>query len=209
MPRQKVIRQRPYDMLCLILLFLDLDRLNPPRISARHRQVSVSDATVIDERPSLDPVFCAVAVAPYRTPGTPEMGKLVADLVDKHNTILMANHGVVAWSHLNVEEAYWRMEIIEAYCRTVVVASQLGKPLHGFSPSQLKDLLNIKENLGFVDPRFGLKECELCDNNDWRPGVQCAVPAQGNGQSDTAMPDADAEKMVQVVTDLIMERISQ
>ena len=34
-------------------------------------------------------VFASVAIAPYRTPGTPEMGQLVADLVDKHNTILM------------------------------------------------------------------------------------------------------------------------
>jgi len=54
-------------------------------------------------------VFCAVAVAPYRTPGTPEMGKLVADLVEEHNTILMANHGVVYWSHVNVEDAYFKM----------------------------------------------------------------------------------------------------
>ena len=46
------------------------------------------------------------------------MGKLVADLVDKHNTILMANHGVVTWSHNNVEDAYFKMEILEAYCRT-------------------------------------------------------------------------------------------
>src|SRR5882672_3140389 len=29
-------------------------------------------------------VFASVAVAPYRTPGTPEMGQLVADLVDQH-----------------------------------------------------------------------------------------------------------------------------
>ena len=56
-------------------------------------------------------VFASVAIAPYRTPGTPEMGKLVADLVDKHNTILMANHGVVSWSHNNVEDAYFKMEI--------------------------------------------------------------------------------------------------
>ena len=67
-------------------------------------------------------VFSSVAIAPYRTPGTPEMGKLVADLVDKHNTILMANHGVVSWSHNNVEDAYFKMEILEAYCRTMLVA---------------------------------------------------------------------------------------
>src|SRR5580765_436089 len=69
-------------------------------------------------------VFSSVAIAPYRTPGTPEMGQLVAELVDKHNTILMANHGVVAWSHNNVEDAYFKMEILEAYCRTVLVAHQ-------------------------------------------------------------------------------------
>src|SRR3989454_949322 len=74
-----------------------------------------------------------VPIAPYRTPGTPEMGALVADLVDKHNTVLMANHGVVAWSHVDVEDAYFKMEIIEAYCRTVIVAAQLGTPLKTFS----------------------------------------------------------------------------
>ncbi len=154
-------------------------------------------------------VFCAVATAPYRTPGTPEMGKLVADLVDKHNTILMANHGVVSWSHLNAEDAYWRMEIIEAYCRTVVVAAQLGKPLQTFSNTQLQDLLKIKQGLGFVDPRFGLKECELCDNNEWRPGVQCAVPGRdGNGTTGQLPPDSEAEQMVQMVTDLILERMN-
>ena len=82
-------------------------------------------------------VFCAVAIAPYRTPGLPEMGKLVAELVDKHNTILMANHGVVTWSHNTIEEAYWRMEIVEAYCHTVTVAAQLGKPMQTFSPTHL------------------------------------------------------------------------
>ena len=144
--------------------------------------------------------FCAVAVAPYRTPGTPEMGKLVADLVEEHNTILMANHGVVTWSHNNVEEAYWRMEIIEAYCRTLTVAAQLGTPMKQFSTGQLKDLLNIKQSLVFVDPRYGLKECELCDNDEWRPGVTCASPSSPKevGQN------SDAEALVQAVTDQIM-----
>ena len=100
----------------------------------------------------------------------------MADLVDKHNTILMANHGVVSWSHNNVEDAYFKMEILEAYCRTVLVASQLGKPVKTMTSAQLQDLLKIKQNLGIPDPRYGLKECELCDNDEWRPGVTCAVP---------------------------------
>jgi L-fuculose-phosphate aldolase len=150
-------------------------------------------------------VFSSVAIAPYRTPGTPEMGKLVADLVDKHNTILMANHGVVAWSHNDVEDAYFKMEILEAYCRTVLVATQLGKPVNTMTPAQLQDLLKIKQSLGIPDPRFGLKECELCDNEGWRPGVTCTVGPNGShdgGPSSTA--DTEAEALVQAITDQIM-----
>ncbi len=148
-------------------------------------------------------VFASVAIAPYRTPGTPEMGKLVAELVDKHNTILMANHGVVTWSHNNIEEAYWRTEIIEAYCRTLLVTAQLGKTPNTFTPQQLQDLLKIKQSLGYVDPRYGLKECELCDNDEWRPGVTCQVPAK----DEPAGFDSDAEAVVQAVTDQILAQL--
>jgi L-fuculose-phosphate aldolase len=149
-------------------------------------------------------VFASVAIAPYRTPGTPEMGKLVADLVDKHNVILMANHGVVSWSHNCVEDAYFKMEILEAYCRTILVASQLGRAPQTMTPAQLQDLLKIKQSLGIPDPRFGLKECELCDNDEWRPGVTCQVPTH-----DERPPahDADLEAAVQAITDQIMSRL--
>jgi L-fuculose-phosphate aldolase len=149
-------------------------------------------------------VFSSVAIAPYRTPGTPEMGKLVADLVDKHNTILMANHGVVSWSHNSLEDAYFKMEILEAYCRTILVASQLGRPPQTMTSAQLQDLLKIKQSLGIPDPRHGLKECELCDNAEWHPGVTCQVPTK---QSDGPAYDADAEAAIQSITDQIMRRL--
>jgi len=149
-------------------------------------------------------VFASVAVAPYRTPGTPEMGQLVADLVDKHNTILMANHGVVSWSHNNVEDAYFKMEILEAYCRTVLVTAQLGVPAKTMTPPQLQDLLKIKQSLGIPDPRHGLKECELCDNAEWRPGVSCALPAKDTA---TVGLDPQAEEMVKVITDQLLAQM--
>src|SRR5437762_7494245 len=153
-------------------------------------------------------VFASVAIAPYRTPGTPEMGQLVADLVDKHNTILMANHGVVSWSHNHVEDAYFKMEILEAYCRTVLVSAQLGVPPKTMTPGQLQDLLKIKQSLGIPDPRHGLKECELCDNNEWRPGITCAVSPQAEPAvaASGAALDADAEAAVQAITDQILSR---
>lgn len=194
-----------------ILMHLQIMKRQPRAIASVHCHppYSTAFAVVGMEPPTcMIPeyeVFASVAVAPYRTPGTPEMGKLVADLSDKHNTILMANHGVVTWSHNNVEDAYFKMEILEAYCRTVLVASQLGKPAQTMTPKQLQDLLKIKESLGIPDPRFGLKECELCDNDGWRPGVTCSVPANPGSESGPA-PDPDAEALVKTLTDQILAR---
>jgi len=162
--------------------------------------------------PEIEVFIGRVPLAPYRTPGTPEMGKLVADLVEQHNTVLMGNHGAVSWSHVSVEDAYFKMEILEAYCRTVWVASQLGQPLKTFTPQQLQDLLKIKQTLGIPDPRIGLKECELCDNAEWRPGVSCAVPSGGQSSSRASTEhdgNPQTEEVVQRITDMIMERLGQ
>ena len=64
--------------------------------------------------PEIEVFIGKVPIAPYHTPGTPEMGAQVAKLVEHHNTVLMANHGVVSWSH-DIIDAYFKMEIIEAY----------------------------------------------------------------------------------------------
>jgi L-fuculose-phosphate aldolase len=98
-------------------------------------------------------LFVSLAIAPYRTPGTPELGRLVAKLADHHNTILLANHGVVSWSHNNLEDAYFKMEILENYCRTVLAAERLSVPAKKIAPAQLIELLKIKKRLGIPDPR--------------------------------------------------------
>ena len=193
-----------------ILMHLQMMKRQPTAVATCHCHPPYSTAfAVVGEAPPTCmlpeyEVFCSVGVAPYRTPGSPDMGKLVAELTDQYNTILMANHGVVTWSHNNIEEAYWRMEIIEAYCRTIVVAGQLGKPIQTFTGPQMKDILNIKKSLGFVDPRYGMKECELCDTGDWRPGAQCAVPPR---EEATVGYDAEAEAAVKAITDQIMAQM--
>ncbi|MBG86642.1 MAG: class II aldolase [Verrucomicrobiales bacterium] len=156
--------------------------------------------------PEMEVFIGKAPLAPYRTPGTPEMGKLVSDLAPDHNTILMANHGVVSWSHNGIEDAYFKMEIIEAYCRTVWVASQLGADMKTFSKEQMKDLLELKKGLDIPDPRSDLKECQLCDNNEWRPGVSCEVPAKPV-EAAAAATDPALEEMVKTITDEIMARM--
>jgi L-fuculose-phosphate aldolase len=84
------------------------------------------------------------------------------------------------------------------------VTAQVGKPANTMTPAQLQDLLKIKQSLGIPDPRHGLKECELCDNAEWRPGVQCAVPAK---RDHVVGYDSEAEAAVQAITDQIMAQI--
>lgn len=105
--------------------------------------------------PEMEIFIGEVAVAPYMTPGTYELGQAIGPLAHQHNTILMANHGVVAWG-FGIEDAYFKMEILEAYCKTMLVTAQLGQLGHGpnsIPQPQMQELLAIKKTLGIPDPR--------------------------------------------------------
>ncbi len=74
-------------------------------------------------------------------------------MVKQHNTILLANHGVVCWAN-SVTHAKWCTEVIETYCKTVMIASQLRSPLKEIPPDKIGDLLAIKARLGLPDERL-------------------------------------------------------
>jgi len=106
--------------------------------------------------PEMEVFVGQVGVAPYMTPGTTEMGQSVAALALEHNTILMANHGVVSWG-FGIEDAYFKMEILEAYCKTMLVTAQLaqlGSGPNTISAVHVQELLSIKKTLGIPDPRM-------------------------------------------------------
>jgi L-fuculose-phosphate aldolase len=94
-----------------------------------------------------------VALAPYETPGTRAFGKTVLPFVKDHNTILLENHGIVCWAD-TVSHAEWYVEVVENYCKTVLIASQLRPKLNEIPPDKLTDLLAIKKRLGLPDPRL-------------------------------------------------------
>jgi len=94
------------------------------------------------------------AVAPYETPGTQAFAESVLPFVQNHNTILLANHGVVFWSD-SVTHAEWLTEILENYCKTYLIAQQIGKPLQSIPEEKIKDILALKRRLGLPDARMG------------------------------------------------------
>jgi L-fuculose-phosphate aldolase len=137
-------------------------------------------------------LFCgAVPLAPYSTPGAPEIGRAVAALVGQHTTVLMGNHGAVSWGK-SVEDAYFKMEIIEAYCRTALVARQVSSQPNVISTPQLRELFAIKQSLGMPDPREKLSDNDL----DARAGWKATSPS-----------DAQTEALVQRITEEVLRAL--
>lgn len=67
-----------------------------------------------------------VAVVPYALPGSEELGRLVASsMPPPTSTALLQSHGAVTLG-TSLEDAWKRMEVLEAACRGIWLAQQLG-----------------------------------------------------------------------------------
>jgi L-fuculose-phosphate aldolase len=93
------------------------------------------------------------AIAPYETPGTQAFAETVRPFVEKHNTILLTNHGIVCWAD-TVTHAEWLAEIFETGCKTFMLARQIGQPLQQIPEQKIEEILALKRRLGFPDARI-------------------------------------------------------
>jgi len=162
-----------------------------------------------------------VAFAPYATPGSDELAQgLIPVIGQATNTVLMGNHGAVCFSDQGLVDALYKAEILDAYCRMLLLAGQLGQ-VNTLSPDQMVDLLTVKQNFGMTDPRLACAAdgCVGQENQpffaafDVRPatatcngdGSVCNSPAAGSGRpDDSGNEDEQFEAMVQAITDHIM-----
>ena len=155
--------------------------------------------------PEADIFLGKIALAPYQTPGSQENADTVGEIGKDNQCVLMLNHGVITWGK-DIEDSYWKMENADSYCRTIWVASQLGGELgDGVGGNKAKEFVKIRKMLGMPDNRDGLKECELCDNSDFRPGVACVVPPPASPDSPAADPQVEA--LVAQLTEQIMKQL--
>lgn len=162
--------------------------------------------------PEVEVFVGTIPVAEYKTPGSPQMSDILGNLAPKHQAILMGNHGVITWG-TSVEDAYFKMEITDSYCRTLWVAAQLPTKRTTIPPEEVKKLLDMKQKLGLPDERHGLKAAQLCDCDPWdqitdRPQA-CATPADKAAPSVDRMTNAELEGMVQKLTEQVMAALNK
>ncbi len=165
--------------------------------------------------PELEVFVGQVAVAGYQTPGSPEIAASIRPLAPNHQSIIMGCHGVICWG-TSVEDAYFKMEITDAYCRTVILAQNL--PGQASIPCEkMGDLLDIKKKLGLPDSRFDLKPVELCEVDPWTllekaaksEADACGCGKKSSSQAGTSVAPLDVEPLVQKITDEILAALAR
>ena len=177
---------------------------HPPHATAYAITGMVPPACIIPEQ---ELFVGSVALSPYETPGTKAFAETVVPYVKDHNIIFLANHGVVSWAD-TVTHAEWYVEVVDTYCQTLILASHLGAPLTRIPSSKAADLLELKKKLGMPDPRFGLKECQLCDLPDFPGGVTHPVPSRVQAAAAARRPTPEeVENLVQAITDQVMAEL--
>lgn len=194
-----------------ILLHLEIYKNVPEAKSAVHCHPPHATAYAITGRvppnlviPEFEVFVGKVAISPYETPGTTAFAQTVLPFIKQHNTILLSNHGIICWAD-SVTHAEWYAEVLETYCWTLLIASQLGVPISHISEQKGADLLAIKKRLGLPDARFdtsSMKECQLSDLEVPNNAIALA-PNQSKCQGSTPT-EADLELLVRSVTDAVM-----
>ena len=125
-----------------LLLHLEIYKAVPEAKSVVHCHPPHATAYAITGKvppnliiPEFEVFVGKVAISPYKTPGTPQFAQTVIPLCETHNTVLLANHGIVCWAD-TVTHAEWYAEVLETYCWTLMLASQLGVPISHISEQQ-------------------------------------------------------------------------
>ena len=97
-------------------------------------------------------------------------------------------------------------------CRILILAKQLG-PINYFSDEKTRELLALKQKLGYTDPRLDNPSCNICaegvltaadPNFVLEPQVFVREPEP---KSSAALPQGDFDKLVQAITDKVMAQM--
>lgn len=99
----------------------------------------------VDCLPESAILFGRIPLVPYATTGTPEMGTALTPFVADHSVAILENHGAVSWA-ADLETAYNNMEMLEAVCRVLHLANQVGTPQQ-IAPNKLAELQQIRTQM--------------------------------------------------------------
>jgi L-fuculose-phosphate aldolase len=209
------------------LLHLEIYRNRPDIKSVVHCHPPHATAFAIAREPipqcvlpEVEVFLGDVPITKYETPGGQQFADTIIPFVKKTNVIILANHGTVSYG-VDVEQAFWWTEILDAYCRMLMLAKSLGK-VNYFTEEKERELLDLKDQWGFKDPRNTkeFEDCDVCANDIFREswqesGVQRrafeAPPAMTSAASaaETNAGSMDQEALIKVITERVVAELAK
>ena len=136
----EILKARP-DVHCVV-------HCHPPHATAF---AIVGEPIPLAVMPEVEVFLGEVPITKYETPGGRKFAETVLPFVAKTDVILLANHGVVSYGE-SPKRAYWLTEILDQYCRILILTRQLG-PLRHLPADKVAELMEEKMKMGFEDPR--------------------------------------------------------
>ncbi len=169
--------------------------------------------------PEVEVFLGDVPITKYETPGGQVFADTILQFVEKANVIILANHGTVSYGE-TVERAYWWTEILDAYCRILMLAKDLGR-INYFTESKERELLDLKTKWGFKDARLspGMENCDICANDVFRdswteggieqrafepPPSMRPNASSGSSAPADAATEVDQEQLIKTITERVM-----
>jgi L-fuculose-phosphate aldolase len=215
-----------------VLLHLVVYKLNPNVQAVVHCHPPHATAFAVAHEPipkcvlpEVEVFLGEVPIAPYETPGGQKFADTIAPYVKDCNTILLANHGTVSFGP-SLENAYFNTEIIDAYCRILILSRMLGR-VNYFSEDQTRELLALKKRLGYDDVRFRDDSRPMCGESSFDESYSDFVPesfafqpectpaigpcsaglAARNGHAN-GTGNVDMDALVRTITDQVMAALA-
>lgn len=171
--------------------------------------------------PEVEVFLGDVPITKYETPGGQAFADTIIPFVDRTNVMILANHGTVSYGE-SVEQAFWWTEILDSYCRMLMLAKQLGN-VSFLGGQKSQELLDLKDQWGYKDPRntAAYEDCDICANDIFRDswaesGVErrafAAPPSLKTPGGDAATAKAgpggvDEEALVKLITDEVIRQL--
>ncbi len=106
--------------------------------------------------PEVEMQLGEVPVAKYAVPGGQAFADSVLPYVKKSQVVVLANHGTVSWGD-TIERAFWKTELLDSYCRKLLIAKMIGNVGY-IAQAEAAEILLRKEQAGLPDPRYSMPE---------------------------------------------------
>lgn len=163
--------------------------------------------------PEVEVFLGDVPITKYETPGGQKFADTVLPFVHKCNVMILANHGTVSFGE-TVERAYWWTEILDAYCRMLMLARDLGR-VNYLGEQKTRELLDLKTKWGWTDARLGpgMENCDICANDVFRSSwKETGVERRAFDAPPPARPQPkagnDQEELIRTITERVMAALA-